>query len=50
MAKMSQIKQQGKNWAHLRKEYLNGDWTYDIIIWMADVQGGDLSVSKSIFS
>ena len=37
---MSQTKQQGQKWAHLRKYYINCGWTSDIKIWMADVQGG----------
>ena len=49
MAKMSQIKQQGQKWAHLRKEYLNCDWSSDTNIWMANVQGGDISARKRIF-
>ena len=44
----SQIKQQGQKWAHLRKEYLNCDWTYDSKIWMIDVQGGDISADKRV--
>ena len=43
MAKMSQIKQQGQKWAHLRKEYIKCDWTYDSNIWMADFQVDDIS-------
>ena len=31
------------------KEYLPFDWYYDANIWMADIQGGDLSAHKSIF-
>ena len=42
MAKMSQIKEQGQKWVHLRKEYLNCDQTSDTTICMADFQGDDI--------
>ena len=47
---MSQINYQGPKWVHLRKYYPNCDMASDTNIWMTDVQGGDLSGYKSIFS
>ena len=43
---MSQMKQHGKKWVHLRNKYLNFDCNSDTKIWMADIQGGDLSARK----
>ena len=40
----------GKKWARFEKEYLPYDWSYDAKIWMADVQGGDLSARKCFFT
>ena len=31
------------------KGYLSSEWSYDAKIWMADVQGSDLSAHKSFF-
>ena len=45
---MSQMKQQGQNWAQFRKEFLKCDWTSDAKICMSDVQVGDLSDHKRI--
>ena len=49
MAKISQIKHQGHKWAHLRREYLNCNWTSDTKMCMVDVQGGDIFPFKIIF-
>ena len=49
MDKMSQIKQQGQKWAHLRKEQINCDQNSDTKIWMANVQGGDIPAREKYF-
>ena len=50
MANMSQIKLQGQKLAHLRKEYLNCDWTSDANIYMTDVHWGRSLVPLKDFS
>ena len=36
----------GQKWAQLEKEYLPSEWNSEAKIWMANVQGGDISGRK----